>query len=129
MVPRWGVLYGTKTSTDVRYSGKVFVHEKTTGHLILPHYLTVMFPLSMLDRSQNGAQAGQNGATRDAEAGKQPLFLDQVVDFDEKTTMLRYKLISKPSSVIADDPDWKASKGKTVRELSRLWRYMGGNSP
>ncbi len=137
MIARWGVLHSTMTALDNRYNGSVFVRMGATGHLFNQHYMDVMFP--------------SNTQMND--------FLDRTVDVDMVTAIGREKAATRklglmrtesgfgftPGSLLNEDgrgaemninfipQATKAAtpevEGKTVRELSRLWRYKGGASP
>ena len=146
LVPRWGVLYNVTQLLDNRYCGKVFVRMGATGHMFNQHYMDPMFPL---DHSHTS------------------LFLDQVVDVDEKLAVRRENsalqhmgLMRRESSFKPDDfnvqfgdgqtipvgvivngdhadgedginfvDPSRHARGKTVRQLSRFWRYVDGGSP
>lgn len=155
-VSRFGVLHFTRDKLSNRFVGKVFENKGHGGHLMNQHYLSRMF---MAESSE---------------------FLDQVVDIDEDTAMLRDEATGKQggvdielTNIIAGAPavdqgagapgretsssvagvvrgetpespaggtgDWghaeeyrrslEAQRGKTVRDLSRLWKYKGGGLP
>ncbi|MCJ1467638.1 hypothetical protein MMC07_006263, partial [Pseudocyphellaria aurata] len=184
VVGQWGVLHNTKTVLDNRYSGGVFVRARATGHMLIQHYLNVMFPIP------SAAATTYDGATADPHS-----FLDKVVAVDEKTATKResaaqHKLgvlrresgfeefiiseneddegaVLKNGDAAAAAPDlrpqvlrqgqggdddglglglglggglpcanrvvWagigREARGKTTRELSRLWMYLDGNDP
>lgn len=135
LVPRWGVLYNTQKDVKQRYAGRVFIHKGASGHLFNPHYLATMFPL---------------------DAQKFEHFLDQVVDVDTQTALKRAQsaddLTSEQGvergrrrwygtvtdSGLSKRPSWKIrvgdetemaleeGSGRTVRQLSRLAKYVGG---
>ena len=137
MIARWGVLHSTMATLDNRYNGSVFVRMGATGHMFNQHYMDAMFP-------------------RDTQIDD---FLDKVVDFDMVTAIGREKAATRKlglmrresgfGSTAASLPDEETRssdisinfipqgmkvtapevEGKTVRELSRLWRYQGGASP
>lgn len=158
MVPRWGVLYNTIEVLDNRYSGTIFVRTDATGHMFNQHYMDVMFPLELADEPDQALL---------------DIFLDKVVDVDEKTARKREIVANRNMGIMrqesgiefgdgqalpvrplvnggSDKPQhrtdeavigfinageaavlglgWEA-RGKTVRELSRLWMYLGGASP
>ncbi|WEW59402.1 hypothetical protein PRK78_004874 [Emydomyces testavorans] len=126
-VPRWGILYNVRRMLKNRFAGKVFIRMNTSGHMFNQHYLDFMFPLP-----------------EDRHGDDEPGFLDQIVEIDEKTPNARDQFVHKalnvpPKAPSAEDErclsineDMTSSditSVKTVRELSRLWRYMEGNSP
>lgn len=111
LVPRWGVLRGAETSPRNRYAGNVFVRMGATGHLLNQHYLSHIFPLP------------------DDLHGEEPCFLDQPVNADKDPGDARARLVQPgfSSSSARDRPPQRLENPKiTVREVSRLWRYMGG---
>ncbi len=148
MVPRWGVLHCVQDILDNRYAGSVFVRMGASGHLFNQHYMDAMFPLggpdtvwqsgSFLDhqvkvdkklamkkenvaiskigimRRESGLEFG-NGQVIDDGAGA-------VHGHSENTVMTFGRTNS--GQVLSEE-----AQGKTVRELSRLWRYEGGQSP
>lgn len=187
MVGQWGVLHNTKTVLDNRYSGSVFVRARATGHMLIQHYLNVMFPIP------SAAVATHDGATADSH-----IFLDTVVAVDEKTATKRESAARRKLGVLrlesgfeefnineneddeegvmlkngdaaaaaagprpqvlrqeqdGDDDElglggagglggglprtnrvvWagigREARGRTTRELSRLWMYLDGNDP
>ncbi|EEP77753.1 predicted protein [Uncinocarpus reesii 1704] len=127
LVPRWGILYNVRTILENKFAGKIFIRTNITGHMLNQHYLDCMFPVP-----------------GDQQEGEQPGFLDQVVEVDETTPHARNRLIHKVLNVpakasstedgrclsISEDMSGSPIASlRTVRELSRLWRYMGGNDP
>lgn len=135
-VPRWGVLYSVKDRPTERYAGQVFIRQCASGHLFNEHYLDAMFHLDPKD-------------------GEVP-FLDEMVEVDEENCLERMqamavmsgerKGICSPESStsildfatsdmavtnhlnIRDDINAAVEGGRrrTVRELSKLWKYMNG---
>lgn len=149
------MLYNVRDVLDNRFSGQVFVHMGTSGHMLNQHYLAHMFPLpSSRDPSASEVVAMENE--------RRP-FLDQVVDIDYHTehrreqntqpllllrtrssglewgdqTRTQVEALERRGNRISFVPSGDEYKregfheahGKTVRELSRLWRYMGGKDP
>ena len=140
LVPRWGVLHSTQNILSNRYSGSVFVRMRASGHMFVLHYLQPMF--SDVDSKEDSTQDS---------------FLDQVVDVDEDTVRRReataLDVKRRESGLLFGDGERlvdggesgpaimsfsrtssgrlmvEEAKGKTVRQLSRLWRYQGGRSP
>lgn len=129
LVPKWGVLYHIILGTGTTYSGRVFVHESASGHLFDEHYLPRMLPL--LDMSK-------------VERGDTQCFLNHVVSLSDSkgnsTGIWRAETFhgDPDGRVVNGDVDGELSddeianlptprvRGMTVKELSRLWRYMGG---
>ena len=129
---------------DNRYNGSIFIRMGATGHLFNQHYMDAMFPCSA--RDEHGA---------DEEEG----FLDKIVDVDMVTAIGREKAANRKLGVLRRESGFvetsaslldcgnrdsdtiinfipqgmKAAgvdmEGKTVRELSRLWRYRAGGAP
>lgn len=113
LVPRWGVLKEAQRIPQNRYAGKVFVRIAATGHMLNQHYLSQMFPL-----------------LGDAH------FLDQKVlvdtgdgneDCEHPSTTIQSDTCLPVNHDISSRP--LEQSDKTARELSRLWRYMGGKDP
>lgn len=126
-VTRWGILYNVRAILENRFAGKVFIRLKATGHMMNQHYLDSMFPLP--------GEQDEGGA---------PAFLDEIVDIDETTPEARDELAERDpnipteatsagngrrSSMNEDMPSNPSATVRTVRDLSRLWRYVGGKSP
>jgi len=111
-----------------RYVGDLFVNKGQSGHLMNQHYLDVMF------------------------SKEDSPFLELVVHCDEETmderqkgtvTVVNTEAIEKErpepnlmeemgASRLSGGEAWSPAEkqmGKTVRDLSRLWRYRNGGSP
>lgn len=158
MVPRWGVLHNTTEVLDNRYSGTIFVRMDATGHMFNQHYMDAMFPLELVD---------------DPHQALLDIFLDKVVDVDEKTARKREIIANRNMGIMRQESGiefgdgqvlpvrpvvnggnerpqhhndearigfmnagegavlglGREARGRTVRELSRLWMYIGGASP
>lgn len=134
LVAKWGVLYNVMNLPDNRYSGIIFTLCSSTGHLFNQHYMGVMFPTDPL--------------LADA-------FLDEPVEVDEKTAIQRESVCGQtmvftklPGTNGVEDPSLAVTqnglrinfvdaakagadgvRGRTVRQLSRLWRYRNGQKP
>lgn len=163
------MLHNTRNVLDNRYSGSVFVRAGATGHMLIQHYLDVMFPIP--------GSAPQARTEHDTEEGASCKvggnFLDKVVVVDEKTAIKRESAAAIKSGIIRRDSDFeefvnegeevakngdngglrengesvdglggtsgqtnrivwavgKDPRGKTTRELSRLWMYLDGGDP
>lgn len=155
MVPRWGVLHCVQDVLNNRYSGSVFVRMGASGHMFNQHYMDALFPLpenvshrledNFLD---NRVEVDENLAVRrenTAVSNMGHMRKESGLEFGD-------------GQIIPDDPNMsngnatngingsgdtimtfartdtgrllaKEAQGKTVRELSRLWRYQGGRSP
>ena len=129
-----------------RYSGAVFVRLGKSGHLFNQHYLSVMFPSSPSGSGVNGFQNLH---------GKASSFLNMVVDVDEELALKREDAAvgilsrearfevgeggrvevkgGKKGEVPVEDGLMdglsREVEGRSVRELSRFWLYLGGRSP
>lgn len=169
MIGQWGVLHNTRKVLDNRYSGSVFVRAGATGHMLIQHYLDVMFPIPGSAPQVQAEQDAEEGAT--CQVGGN--FLDNVVAVDEMTASRRESAAAIKSGIIRRDSGfeefvneeedvakngdngglkengesrvgfggisgqtnrivWAAGKearGKTTRELSRLWMYLDGGDP
>lgn len=135
LVPRWGVLHHVLLGTATTYSGRVFIHERTSGHLFDQHYLEPMLPVLRM---------------KEVEEGEKDCFLNHVVSMSQQSHGIwrartfghqaEDDIGQSPEKASRDDEDKKepATSSKagameasrmTVKQLSRLWRYMGGQSP
>lgn len=159
MVPRWGVLHCVQSVLNNRYAGSVFVRMGGSGHMFNQHYMDPMFPLeesetlsrddSFLERvvivdeklatkretvgvsnmellqKASGLEFGNgqvvggissvgNGTDTGGVDGGSSINVDTFMTFARTDT----------GRLLAQE-----ARGKTVRELSRLWRYQGGRSP
>ena len=160
MIPRWGVLYSITKLISRRYSGRVFVHLKASGHFFNQHYLTPMFPLDVhaasafLDQtvfvdtdhpSNSEAQVSRKEIEfetkmyleknqRSISDVLQNLWFSNWVsnwefgsgdqsEFDVSTRL------PEPGEVAFLGSDAAQAKGKTLREMSRLWKYANGGVP
>lgn len=154
MVPRWGVLHGTRDVLKNRDAGSVFVRKCASGHMFNQHYMDPIFPIP-----EENAHWLRNS------------FLDRIIRVDEKLsverdneidssmTFMRSKSglefgdgevvpesqteVGSSKSGSAEDPGAlltfsrtdsgrllvEEARGKTVRQLSHLWKYQGGRSP
>ena len=134
MVPRWGVLYHILQKNKCEYSGRVFVHEKTSGHFFEDHYLSQMFPLEQLERIRRGdpkmflnhrihLEKDTDDSPRSRWWG---VFRAGTVKTNSETGILPSEG-SRSSST--EDGQTANESAATVKQLSKLWRYMdGGNA-
>ncbi|KAK4694602.1 hypothetical protein P7C71_g3005, partial [Lecanoromycetidae sp. Uapishka_2] len=158
MVARWGVLHCTQDILNNRYAGSVFVRMGSSGHLFNQHYMDAMFPLpndnapllprifldglvkvdEKLAMKREDVAIGNVGVMR-RESGLE--FGDGQVIQDGLPMMHNPHSGSSGSHRTSENPVMtfartstgrllaEEAQGKTVRELSRLWRYQGGRSP
>ena len=141
MVPSWGVMYSVQKLLDRRYSGKVFVRKGASGHMFNQHYLDPMFPLDGLetDRFQDQvvdvdeATAKRRESAAIAQKRKMRtdsgLSADGDVEFGDGQIMPVGLIVNGEnktdpciSFVESNVHRAAAARGKTVKELSRLWR-------
>lgn len=153
MVPRWGVLHCTQDVLNNRYAGCVFVRAGASGHMFNQHYMDPMFPLpekthwpqnSFFDKiiqvddklaMRRESTALSNWSLMRRESG---------LEFGDGEVVPETQILpdgTNGGSSSNDDPilifartdssrlSVEEARGKTVRELSRLWRYQGGRSP
>ena len=121
MVPRWGVLQHILLGTTIDYSGRVFVHQRASGHFFKEHYLDVMFPLADLQRIKDGDPH---------------IFLNHRVhmenrEFDGPKSKWWGIFRAYTDEIPGNDshgagPSRVPEQNLSVRDLSKLWRYMGG---
>ncbi len=155
MVPRWGVLHCVQDVLNNRYAGSVFVRMGASGHLFNQHYMDPMFPLSekeaprsldaFLDKLvkveeklavQRESTAISNMGYMKEKSGLEfgngqiipevpSLTSGPAIDGINGTgdAFMTFARTNSGSLLAAE------AQGKTVRELSRLWRYQGGRSP
>ena len=152
MVPRWGVLYNVTEVLNNRYNGKVFVQMGVTGHMFNQHYLNTMFPLDeakaseFLDQIVDVDEALANKREKKAMQQMSDMRLDSEMGSSKSVEpkigdMLPFELVVN-SEIRSYDPDQllmkylepiaatnEKAKGRTVRQLSRLWKYVDGGSP
>ena len=146
IVGRWGVLHCTQDILNNRYAGSVFVRMGASGHLFNQHYMDSMFPLPkdhtsvlpqfFLDGSvsvdQRLALKRENTAIGNVGLMRQESGLElgdgQIIPESQDITNNQNTIMTfartNTGRLIAEE-----AQGKTVRELSRLWRYQGGRSP
>ena len=115
LVPRWSAVYDEKARPQ--YAGNVFIRVGATGHLLNQHYLSQMFP------SAGGRNDGRL------------CFLDEVVSVggrhggdggivaQNEPPVGSYLSMCRQNNTPFQNPE---EPRRTVREMSRLWRYMGG---
>ena len=154
MVPRWGVLHCTRNVLNNRYAGAVFVRKGASGHLFNQHYMDPMFPVpeenshwlrnSFLDRitlvdqiiaidrdkEANSSLAGANTSGGlefgDGEVVPEPKRLPSADRGGSAEKMGDVLTFARSDS---GHLSLELARGKTVRQLSRLWRYQNGRSP
>ncbi|KAF2086615.1 hypothetical protein K490DRAFT_43991 [Saccharata proteae CBS 121410] len=139
MVPRWGVLHATRDLTLQRYAGRVFVNIGGSGHLFNDHYLEPMFPAASILQASTGASSSSSSlelekTTSDANMAPRPglsPFLDRIVDVDFNTAMRRAQTVDDSKGMGFDETQTAIGEGagRTVRQLSKLWMYVGGGEP
>ena len=142
LVARWGPLYNIDHEPSNRYSGRVFVRQGGSGHMFVEHYLSVMFPLPDNTSSSKGlkdqshafldetvkpdselATRRQSAALRNLDGSHNRPRKDSMFDFEEGPVVIPDASQDHDAGSIMD------AEGKTVRQLSRLWKYLGGASP
>lgn len=138
LVPRWGVLYHILLSTGSTYSGRVFVHEHASGHLFDEHYLAVMFPLLKLKGILNGDGAmflNHPVKLEDDESGGKKKWgvwrartwgrdSDSKAAIEQRVGDVVEEQEREQVSMMEQQDESKDAL--TVRQLSKLWRYMDG---
>ena len=154
LVPRWGVLHCTQDVLNNRYAGSVFVREGASGHMFNQHYLEPMFPLpekdtyppqnAFLDRVINMNEKLAMERDSVAISNASHMRRKSALEFGDGEVVPEVQVlpngtnggpVSNGESVLTfartDSGRLlvEEARGKTVRELSRLWRYMGGRSP
>ncbi|MCJ1386266.1 hypothetical protein MMC17_009392 [Xylographa soralifera] len=150
LVPRWGVLYNVCQVLDSKYCGKVFVRTGASGHLFNQHYMDPIFPLDEASTTSFLDQVvdidDRLGICRGEETALQSVKLrwelaeedDSVSEGLERTVGSEIESVDiidgcTPSGAVfinfAEPNAAQDARGKTVRQLSRLCRYIDGGSP
>lgn len=158
MVARWGVLHCTQDILNNRYAGSVFVRMGASGHLFNQHYMDSIFPLpgehtpllpqmfldGLVQVDEKLAMKRENVAIGNVDLMRRESGLEfgdgQVIHDGSGMMSGQYPGNNGPcrtsdntvmtfartntGRLLAEE-----AQGKTVRELSRLWRYQGGRSP
>ena len=151
MVPRWGVLHCVQDILNNRYAGSVFVRMGASGHMFNQHYMDAMFPLPEKDahwmsgsfhdnrvkvdeklamKRENMAMSNIGIMRRESglEFGDGQVIQDDMgmMNGSSQTNANTIMTFARTNTghLLAEE-----AQGKTVRELSRLWRYLGGRSP
>ena len=152
MVPRWGVLHSTRSILSNRYAGSVFVRMGASGHMFNQHYMGGMF--STLHPNQDhpaNEKEGRNDPFLDRVVNVDTLTVSrrqnstmQQAGLFKTNTGLQFgdgEQVSGNGQAGGDDPTMTFDRtdsgrllseefsGKTVRQLSRFWRYQGGRTP
>ena len=154
LVPRWGVLHCTQDILNNRYAGSVFIREGASGHMFNQHYMEPMFPLpessphwlqnNFLDRVVKVEKKLVMKRESTAISNVSDMRSRSVLEFGDGEAMPEVQMlpdgntegpVGNGDSVLTfartDSGQLLAEKaqGRSVRELSRLWQYMGGKSP
>ncbi|KAL8870514.1 MAG: hypothetical protein Q9174_003460 [Haloplaca sp. 1 TL-2023] len=123
LVCRWGTLHSTEGHLNYRYAGSVFVRMGATGHMLNQHYLDFMFPIP--------------GEAAPADAQD---FLDSTLITDEGLAVERESTAATNATQNSQNGNGKLEtvkhgvardthRRRTVRSVSRLWKYQDGLSP
>ena len=152
MIPRWGVLHCVQDVLNTRYAGSVFVRVGASGHMFNQHYMDAMFPNpdektpmladsfldTVLNVNESLAMQRENTAIGNVGVMRRDSGLEfgngQVIH--DGLRMLGHSGASNSGDAVMTFARTQSGRllaeeaqGKTVRELSRLWRYQGGRSP
>ncbi|KLJ07945.1 hypothetical protein EMPG_16581 [Blastomyces silverae] len=152
IVPRWGVMYNVRLA-KTRYSGRVFIRNGATGHMFNQHYLDNIFPLDgrLLPPGHNNRPGAPTGFLDQVVTVDECTCRDREAYYATAAASAAGKAgrcessagvnghgggvmsVSTGSGLCAGDPndgdDEYDGAGMTVRDLSRLWRYLGGADP
>lgn len=152
LVPRWGVLHSVSHILQNRYAGSVFVRIGASGHLFNQHYLGPMFPkFKQKEAGVSTQRPGECFLDTVIRIDEELCMKRENFAFAEMGIMRRESGVEfgdgnvfkggaiKGTKLTGDVVAFKRTdtgrlmaeeaKGKTVRELSRFWRYRGGKSP
>lgn len=134
LVCRWGVLHCTEGVLNNRYAGSIFVRMDARGHMLNQHYLDYIFPIpdektpnpgqdfldSIVSTDTTLAMGRETAAVNAAaDARKQKGATNAGIDNARPGHML-----CKSDGVIHGE-----AQNRTVRGLSRLWKYQNGRCP
>ncbi|KAG0633965.1 hypothetical protein HOY80DRAFT_988791 [Tuber brumale] len=155
-VSRFGALHFSKDNLSNRFAGKVFENKGHGGHLLNQHYLDRMFAGDSSDFLEMVVEAGEGRAAQGAQVSGQETTQEELRSsrsWPPARTEFRMASVAVPNdleqtrtlgrSISAPGPStgWdfaagtraKASaeiqSGKTMMDLSRLWKYKNGESP
>ena len=142
MVPRWGVLQSTQSVLSNRYAGSVFVRMRASGHMFVQHYMSAIFLSHETTNGQSGCllddvvhvdegtvDRREAVAVEDHVLGRNDSGLrfgtgERIADGGETGPEVLTFDRTESGRLIVEE-----ARGKTVRELSRLWQYQGGKCP
>ncbi|RPB16964.1 hypothetical protein P167DRAFT_499627 [Morchella conica CCBAS932] len=148
-VALFGVLHFTRDKLSNRFVGKVFENKGHGGHLMNQHYLDRMFvdeASGFLDQvveidentaMQREEEAGLEGALNRTEVEARATHGENVahgtaeavgVRIDASRSVRTLGTVRTRGTMDARR-SVERQRGKTVRDLSRLWRYKDGHSP
>ncbi|RPA96473.1 hypothetical protein L873DRAFT_1845397 [Choiromyces venosus 120613-1] len=155
-VARFGALHFAKDKLSNRFVGKVFENKGHGGHLLNQHYLDLMFAgdssdfLDMVveveeDKAAARAQVASNERTQEEPRAARtwpPARTDfRMASVEVPGDLEQIRTLGRSIAVPAPGTGWDFStaarvrasaemqRGRTVRELSRFWRYKDGKSP
>lgn len=120
-VTRWGILYNVRAILENRFAGKIFIRLGATGHMMNQHYLDFMFPIPEEQDEDDPSS-----------------FLDEIVGVDETTPEAREGVAARGPNISVTttseqgpmlNEELPTVAVRTVRDLSRLWKYLGGKDP
>ncbi|CUS10898.1 unnamed protein product, partial [Tuber aestivum] len=155
-VARLGALHFSKDKPSNRFVGKVFENKGHGGHLLNQHYLGRMFANDGSDFLDMVVEVKEDKAAQSAHAPDEEITQEELrssrswppartefrmasvgvpKDLGQMRTLGRSIAVPTPSTGwdFVAGPRVRVSaesqSGRTVRELSRLWRYKDGRSP
>lgn len=148
-VALFGVLHFTRDKLSNRFVGKVFENKGHGGHLMNQHYLDRMFvdeASGFLDQvveidentaMQREQEADLEGALNRTEVEARATHGENVAHGTAEVAGVKIDASRSAGALgtlrARDTMDARRSverqRGKTVRDLSRLWRYKDGHSP
>ena len=155
-VARFGALHFSKDKLSNRFVGKIFENKGHGGHLLNQHYLSPMFAGDSSDFLEMVVEVDEGKAVQRAQVSSEEMTQEEPRSsrsFPPARTEFRMASVEVPNhldqtrtlgrSIAAPTPGtgWgsaaeastrasvEISRGRTVKELSRLWRYKDGRSP
>ena len=135
LICRWGVLHCTESELNHRYAGSVFVRMGATGHMLNQHYLNNIFPIPGV-QAPDGPRAGFLDSLLATDATlamkRESAAVDKAESMKHACSMNAGK---RDNAMVRDalkgdgESMEREGQGGSVRDVSRLWRYLDGKSP
>ncbi|KAG0132044.1 hypothetical protein HOY82DRAFT_558723 [Tuber indicum] len=155
-VSRFGALHFSKDKLSNRFAGKVFENKGHGGHLLNQHYLDRMFAGDSSDFLEMVVEAGEGRAAQGAQVSGQETAQKELrssrswppartgfrmASVEVPNDLEQARTLGRSLSAPAPGTGWdfatgakaessaEIQRGRTVMDLSRLWKYKNGESP